>query len=58
MNEDLKVIEYIREVAEYLQTPDGLVSASQMLEEFLFPPQVQWTPISKLSKEKREGFTY
>ena len=54
MNEDLKVIEYIREVAEYLQTPDGLISASQMLEEFLFPPQVQWTPISKLSGgEKR-----
>ena len=54
MNENLKVIEYIREVAEYLPTPDGLVSASQMLEEFLFPPSVQWTPISKLSGgEKR-----
>lgn len=54
MNENLKVIEYIREVAEYLPTPDGLVSASQMLEEFLFPPSVQWTQISKLSGgEKR-----
>jgi ATP-binding cassette subfamily F protein uup len=54
MNENLKVIEYIREIAEYLPTPDGLVSASQMLEEFLFPPSVQWTPISKLSGgEKR-----
>lgn len=54
MNENLKVIEYIREVAEYLPTPDGLVSASQMLEEFLFPPTVQWTQISKLSGgEKR-----
>jgi len=46
MPEDMRVIEYIREVA--------LNSASQMLERFLFPPDKQWTPISKLSGgEKR-----
>lgn len=54
MNENLRVIEYIREQAEFLTTSDGTISASQMLERFLFPPSVQWTPISKLSGgEKR-----
>ncbi len=54
MNEALRVIEYIREQAEFLTTTDGVISASQMLERFLFPPSVQWTPISKLSGgEKR-----
>ncbi len=49
-----KVIEYIRDQAEYITTPDGAISASQMLERFLFPPSAQWTPISKLSGgEKR-----
>lgn len=54
MNENLRVIEYIREQAEFLTTTDGTISASQMLERFLFPPSMQWTPISKLSGgEKR-----
>ncbi|MGE4282784.1 MAG: ABC-F family ATP-binding cassette domain-containing protein [Clostridia bacterium] len=54
MDENLRVIEYLREVAEYIETPDGMISASQMLERFLFNPAVQWTPISKLSGgEKR-----
>ena len=54
MNEELRVIEYIREQAEYIETQDGTASASQMLEKFLFPPNMHWTPISKLSGgEKR-----
>jgi ABC transport system ATP-binding/permease protein len=54
MNEQLRVIEYIREEAEVLTTSDGVITASQMLERFLFPTSVQWTPISKLSGgEKR-----
>lgn len=58
MNEELRVIEYIREVAEFIETADGSkISASQMLERFLFPPQTQWTPINKLSGgEKRRLF--
>jgi ATP-binding cassette subfamily F protein uup len=49
-----KVIEYIRDEAEYITTPDGTISASQLLERFLFPASAQWTPISKLSGgEKR-----
>lgn len=55
MNEDLRIIEYIREGAEYAKNKEGYkLSASQMLENFLFPPHVQGTYISKLSGgEKR-----
>ena len=54
MDESLKVIDYIKNVAEYVQTRDGSVSASQMLERFLFPASVQYTAISRLSGgEKR-----
>lgn len=55
MEEELRVIEYIREGAEMITTSDGYrISASQMLERFLFPSGLQWTPISKLSGgEKR-----
>lgn len=54
MAEDLRVIDYIKEVAEYLPTLDGeLISASQMLNRFLFTPDVQWTPIAKLSGGER-----
>ncbi len=53
-NSNLRVIEYIREQAETIITNDGTLSASQMLERFLFPQSVQWTPLSKLSGgEKR-----
>ena len=54
MDESLKIIDYIRNVAEYVQTKDGSISASQMLERFLFPGSVQYTTISRLSGgEKR-----
>ena len=53
MDESLKVIDYIKNVAEYVKTPEGTVSASQMLERFLFPPSVQYTPIGKLSGGER-----
>lgn len=54
MDESMKVIDYIKDVAEYIRTKDGSVSASQMLERFLFPPSVQYTAISRLSGgEKR-----
>lgn len=55
MNPDLRVIDYIKEIAQVLPTGDGgVITASQMLERFLFPPALQWTPIGKLSGgEKR-----
>lgn len=50
-----RVIEYIKEAAEVVETADGSrITAAQMLERFLFPPAMQWTPIAKLSGgEKR-----
>ena len=54
MDESLKVSDYIKNVAEYVQTKDGSVSASMMLERFLFPSSVQYTTIDRLSGgEKR-----
>ncbi len=50
----MRVIDYIRNVAEYIETAKGTASASQMLERFLFSPAMQYTPIEKLSGgEKR-----
>jgi len=54
MDENKRVIEYIKDVSEYIQTKDAKISASQMLEKFLFNTSMQWEPISKLSGgEKR-----
>lgn len=52
---DKRVIDIIRDVAERVETSDGeTISASEMLERFLFPGPTQWTPVSKLSGgEKR-----
>lgn len=54
MNENQRVIDYIRDVAEYVPTKDGSISASLMLERFLFEGSMQYGLISKLSGgEKR-----
>lgn len=54
MNEKLRMIEYIREEAEAIQLKDGsYISASQMLEKFLFPLHTHGTPIYKLSGGER-----
>ena len=54
MNPNEKVIDYIKNTAEYVRTEEGLVSASSMLERFLFPASVQYSPLGKLSGgEKR-----
>ncbi len=54
MNEKLRMIEYIREEAEVIQLKDGShISASQMLEKFLFPMHTHGTPIYKLSGGER-----
>ena len=54
MDKQMRVIDYIREVAEYIPTRDGKISASMMLERFLFDSAMQYTPIAKLSGgEKR-----
>ena len=54
MDERQRVIDYVKDIAEYINTKDGKISASQMLERFLFTPDMQYAPIGKLSGgEKR-----
>lgn len=54
MDGSCRVIDYIRDVAEYVKTKDGSISASQMLERFLFPSSMQYTTVDRLSGgEKR-----
>lgn len=54
MDPEMRVIDYIKNTAEFVRTADGLISASAMLERFLFPPEEQYSPIGKLSGgEKR-----
>ena len=54
MDGSLRVIDYVKEIAEYLVTPSGTISASAMCERFLFDPVMQYIPIEKLSGgEKR-----
>ncbi|MBR3606939.1 MAG: ABC-F family ATP-binding cassette domain-containing protein [Lachnospiraceae bacterium] len=49
MDPKQRVIDYVKDTAEYIQTVDGAISASAMLEKFLFPPEKQYSPIGKLS---------
>ena len=47
---NMRVLEYIKEANNYIETADGQhLSAAQMLERFLFPPELQWVPVNKLS---------
>lgn len=54
MNPEERVIDYVRDIAEFLPTKTGKISASKMLERFLFTSDMQYTRIEKLSGgEKR-----
>ena len=54
MNPNERVIDYIKDIAEYIPTREGRISASQLLERFLFDGAMQYAPIGKLSGgEKR-----
>ena len=49
LDQNIRVIDFIKNIAEVVKTPEGEVTASKMLERFLFDANLQWTPISKLS---------
>lgn len=54
MDDRQRVIDYVKDIGEYITTSDGKLSASQLLERFLFTPDMQYAPIGKLSGgEKR-----
>ncbi len=53
-NEQMRVIDYVKDTAEYIEMPEGRVSASKMCETFLFDATLQYSKIEKLSGgEKR-----
>ncbi len=54
MDPGMRVIDYIRETADRIQTTDGTVTAAQMLERFLFTSELQWNRIEKLSGGERK----
>lgn len=54
MDERLRAIEYVREAAHFIEMEDGTkCSAAQLMEQFLFPAELQWTPVGKLSGGER-----
>ncbi len=53
MDLNCRVIDYIKEISAVTQTPDGILSASQMLEKYLFTPDLQWNTIGRLSGGER-----
>lgn len=53
VDEDLRVIDYIKNIAEVVETPEGKISASQMLEKFLFTSDLQYNRVSRLSGGER-----
>lgn len=54
LDDSQRVIDYVKDIAEYVTTREGKISASKMLERFLFTPDMQYSPIGKLSGgEKR-----
>ena len=53
MDPNQRVIDYIKEEAEYVKTTDGQISATMLLEQFLFNSTMQYSPIGKLSGGER-----
>lgn len=53
MDQDLRVIDYIKEISSEVETPEGTLTASQMLEKFLFPSDLQYSAVRKLSGGER-----
>ena len=52
--EELRVIDFVKAIADQVPTADGgMISASQMLERFLFTPQMQYSPVNRLSGGER-----
>ena len=49
MDTKQRVIDYVKDIGEYVQTKEGRITASQMLERFLFTPEMQYSPVEKLS---------
>jgi ATP-binding cassette subfamily F protein uup len=57
IDQEMRVIEYVKEIGNRIETPEGALTAKQLLDKFLFPDEIQWSPVGKLSGgEKRRLF--
>lgn len=57
MDPDMRVIDYVKEIGNAIETPEGTLTPTQLLDKFLFPGETQWSQIGKLSGgEKRRLF--
>lgn len=57
MDPEMRVIEYVKEIGNRIETPEGALTAKQLLDKFLFPDEIQWSPVGTLSGgEKRRLF--
>ena len=52
-HQEVRLIDYVKEIGNRTETAEGMVTASQLLEQFLFPTEVQWSPVHKLSGGER-----
>lgn len=53
MDLSMRVIDYVKEIGEFIETPEGTLSAAKLLERFLFDGEAQWSRIEKLSGGER-----
>ncbi|MGM9935715.1 MAG: ABC-F family ATP-binding cassette domain-containing protein [Candidatus Ornithomonoglobus sp.] len=53
MDLSMRVIDYVKEAGEYIETPEGTISAAKLLERFLFDGEAQWSTIGRLSGGER-----
>lgn len=57
MDSEVRVIDYVKEIGNRIETREGMLTAKELLDKFLFPGEQQWSPIGKLSGgEKRRLF--
>lgn len=53
MDNDMRVIDYVKEIGNYIETSEGTLTATQLLDQFLFPGEKQWSPVGRLSGGER-----
>ncbi len=53
MDSDMRVIDYVKEIGNNIETSEGTLTATQLLDKFLFPGETQWSPVGKLSGGER-----
>ena len=58
MDDSRRVIDYVKDIGEYIQTTEGRITASQMLERFLFTPDMQYAPLKSFPVGRKRDFFF